>query len=174
MFSNSPYLRPLADIQNPVRTLMYEENIGRWAWACKNELSICSFIGDGVDPGPMRTLRGWHRKAWTYNRAFADAHAETQQIFIPGTEDSFGYANHYRNEFVENLPQYPGDPGLSDNDELNERYRCIIIRDDAWQKDSFPAELLPTDFTWSGGGRPSYENCVESARARTAVGARPK
>lgn len=35
IYSNSPYMRPISRVVNPTRTLMYEENIGRWAWACK-------------------------------------------------------------------------------------------------------------------------------------------
>ena len=99
MGSNSPYMRPTSRVPSPSRTLYFEENIGRWAWAVKNEISPeCDFIGGGLDPGPTKTVRGWHGKDWSYNRAFVDAHAEYQRIIIEGTEDEEGYSNHYRNE----------------------------------------------------------------------------
>ncbi len=159
MFSNSPYLRPTTRVPTPARTLYYEENIGRWAWSCKSELPECDFVGPGVDPGPTKSVRGWHGKDWTFNRSFVDAHAETQRIYEEGTEDSEGYANHYRNEKVGGLPQFPGTNGAS-NEQLNENYRCIIVRGDGWQKDTFPADLLVTGLNFGGGGRPSYEGCV--------------
>jgi len=149
MRTNSPYLRPISRVPTPARTLYYEENIGRWAWSCKNELDECRWIGQGVDPGPTKTIRGWHGKDWTFNRAFVDAHGEFQKIFLEGTQDQDGFANHYRNEIV-----FPDDPTLQDN------YRCIIVRGPGWQKDTLPADLIPTGLNWGGNGRPSYENCV--------------
>jgi len=151
MQSNSPYMRPAGRVPNPARTLAYEENIGRWAWACKRELPECEWIGEGVDPGPTKMLRGWHGKNWSFNRAFIDSHAEHQKIYIEGTEDADGYALHYRSEQV-----YPeGDP-------LQETYRCIIVRGDGWQKDTLPAPPIPTGVWHDGQGRPSYEGCVHS------------
>lgn len=165
LISNSPYLGALSRIVEPTQTLMYEENIGRWAWASRNEIPACqSALGlKGIDPGPTKVIRGWHGKNWTYNRAFADAHAESQAIFVEGTSDNDGYANHYRTEYVENLPQWPVEDIGGDNDFLNEMYKCVIVRGDGWQKDTFPAELIPTGKHWSGGGRPSYEFCVQSS-----------
>ncbi|MHC5112152.1 MAG: type II secretion system protein [Planctomycetota bacterium] len=150
MFTNSPYLRPTTRVPTPSRTLYYEENIGRWAWSCRNEIEDCQWIGAGVDPGPTKSLRGWHARDWTYNRAFVDGHAESQKIYLEGTEDSDGYANHYRNEQVHEDP------------DLQEQHRCIIVRGDGWQKDTLPAALLPTGLIPSGDGRPSYEDCVST------------
>ncbi len=149
MRTNSPYLRPISRVPTPARTLYYEENIGRWAWSCWREQ--CDFL-DGVDPGPTKTLRGWHGKDWRFNRAFVDAHAETQRIFIEGSEDQSGYALHYRNEVI-----YP------DNPDLQDAYRCVIVRGDGWQKDTLPAEDIPTSLIWGGDGRPSYEGCPNEA-----------
>lgn len=151
MLSNSPYLRPLSRVPNPGRTIEYEENIGRWAWACRREIEACSFIGQGVDPGPSGAVRGWHGKDWTYNRVFMDAHAERQTIYIEGTEDAEGFANHYYNELV-----FPDDP------DMQEAYRCIIVRGDGWQKDTLPAPRIPTGVPFSLNGRPSYEDCVQT------------
>ncbi len=149
MRTNSPYLRPVSRIPTPARTIYYEENIGRWAWSCKNEIDVCGWIGDGVDPGPTKTIRGWHGKDWSFNRVFVDAHGAFQKIWIEGTEDKNGYALHYRNEIV-----YPSDPVLQGF------YQCIIVRGPGWQKDTLPAGLIDTDLFWGGGGRPSYEKCV--------------
>jgi prepilin-type N-terminal cleavage/methylation domain-containing protein len=156
MLSNSPYLRPTTRVPTPARTLYFEENIGRWAWSCKNELPECvANIGlVGVDPGPTKALRGWHGRDWTFNRAFVDAHAEQQKILIEGTEDREGYALHYRNEQLESYPKFEEEEGSFDN------YRCIIVRGPGWQKDTMPAGLLATGLVWGGGGRPSYEKCV--------------
>jgi len=161
MRSNSPYLRPITRVPTPARTLYYEENVGRWAWACRRELDECQWIGLGVDLGPSKSLRGWHGKDWTYNRAFVDAHAEYQRIYMEGTEDREGYANHYRNEALPTYPRWP-DCGPSDRgwESDFENYRCIIVRGPGWQKDTLPAELLCTDLYWRHPGRPSYENCV--------------
>ncbi len=149
MGSNSPYMRPISRVPTPARTLYYEENIGRWAWSAKRELDDCLWIeGGGIDPGPTKTIRGWHCKDWEFNRAFVDAHAETQKIFIQGTEDSEGYALHYRNEC-------PTDPAGAARCQ-----RCIRVRGDGWQKDTMPAEFIRTQLRHVLGGRPSYEGCV--------------
>jgi type II secretory pathway pseudopilin PulG len=168
MRSNSPYLRPLTRVPNPARTLNYEENIGRWAWACRRE--YCDFLG-GVDPGSTKAVRGWHGKNWTFNRAFVDAHAESQPVYIDGTEDAEGYANHYRNQ---ELPAYPLWPGCSEgNDREGDFgiYSCIIVRGPGWQKDTLPAELICTGLRYPGGGRPSYENCVSLGKTAHVTGA---
>lgn len=148
MNSNSPYMRPTSRVPTPARTLYYEENIGRWAWSAKRE--TCDFIQPGVDPGPTKVIRGWHGKDWTYNRAFVDGHAETQRVYIEGTEDASGYGLHYRTEIV-----FPNDTIKQ------ESFRCIIVRGDGWQKDTLPSPYIDTQLMWKGaGGRPSYENCV--------------
>lgn len=145
MGSNSPYMRPTSRVPTPARTLYFEENIGRWAWACKNEISPdCDFIGGGVDPGPTKTVTGWHGQDWTFNRAFVDSHAEQQKIIIEGTEDDEGYSNHYRNECDPNSPQ-------------GSCQRCIRVRGDGWQKDTRPAGYVRTLLNAPGSGRPSYE-----------------
>jgi hypothetical protein len=151
MYSDSPYMRPVSRVPTPARTLYFEENIGRWAWACRSELPTCTeTLGlPGVDPGPTKAVRGWHGGDWTFNRAFVDAHAETQKVYIEGSEDEHGYALHYRNELVFR----PADPRQTG-------YECIIVRGDGWQKDTLPADLIDTGLWHNGVGRPSYENCV--------------
>ena len=145
MRSNSPYLRPQARVPTPSRTLLYEENIGRWAWAAREDW--CDFLL-GIDIGPLKTIQGWHGKDWTYNRAFVDSHAEYQKIYIEGTENSEGYAHHYRSEVVFEDP---------DDQVYN---HCIIVRGPGWQKDTLPAATIATGVYYGGEGRPSYDGCV--------------
>ena len=157
MGSNSPYMRPTSRVPSPSRTLYYEENIGRWAWACKKERCSGSGTGGinpgitlpGVDPGPTKTIRGWHGKDWTFNRAFVDSHAEQQKILVEDTKDENGYSLHYRLEVV-----YPEDPPLQ------QASSCVIIRGDGWQKDTLPAEFVKTNLLFGLTGRASYEDCV--------------
>lgn len=166
MRSNSPYMRPISRVPTPARTLYYEENIGRWAWSARKELDECVMVvgGQGVDPGPTKTIRGWHGKDWTFNRAFVDAHAEQQRVYIEGTEDSEGFAEHYTNERLSSYPRWPpchDEPtrGQSSFD----GYRCIIVRGPGWQKDTMPAALICTGLQQTASGRPSYEDCVETS-----------
>lgn len=152
MWSNSPFLRPISRVPVPARTLYYEENIGRWAWGTLREKDECiAVVGNGVDPGTTKVVRGWHGQDWTFNRAFVDGHAETQRILLEGTEDADGYYLHYRTEVV-----------FEDATE-QEIMRCIIVRGTGWSKDTLPAPLIVTGLQWGGGGRPSYEGCVEPA-----------
>ena len=154
MRSNSPYMRPVTRVPSPARTLYYEENIGRWAWSSRRELDDCLWIGQGIDPGPTKAVRGWHGKDWTFNRVFVDAHAEQQKVYNEGSENSEGYATHYRNEQLDSYPDFGTSPGDF------EQYRCIIVRGNGWQKDTMPAPLIDTNLFISGPGRPSYEGCV--------------
>jgi prepilin-type N-terminal cleavage/methylation domain-containing protein len=155
--TNSPYLRPVSRVPSPARTLFYEENIGRWAWAARREICQLAGVSPGVDPGPTKAIPGWHGRDWVFNRSFVDAHAETQKIYLAGTEDQEGYAEHYRNEELSSYPSwFDGEPGSFF------LYQCIIVRGDGWQKDTFPAPVLATGLINPGEGRPSYENCVSA------------
>ena len=163
--SNSPYLRPLTRVPTPSRTLFYEENVGRFAWTSRRErCDLATGVYPGTNPGPTKSLRGWHGRDWTYNRAFVDGHAEYQMVWIAGTEDPEGYAHHYNVEELENYPPYsPSCNGryidLSHEDG-RDVYRCVIIRGPGWQKDTLPAPLIDTDILNPGVGRGSYENCA--------------
>jgi prepilin-type N-terminal cleavage/methylation domain-containing protein len=163
MRSNSPYLRPITRVPTPARTLYYEENVGRWAWAARREVCLIPGI-TGIDPGPTKVVRGWHGKNWTYNRAFVDAHAEQQRIYVEGTEDLHGYAEHYRIEILDSYPRWPGCSHADTRSEIGHdpTTTCIIVRGPGWQKDCLPAELICTGIFYTLSGRPSYENCVET------------
>ena len=152
LYANGPYLRPISRIPTPARTVFYLENMGRWAWAARND--ACDFIR-GVNPGVLKTLPGWHGKDWTFNQAFVDGHAAYQLIDESGTEDPQGYSNHYR---VERMTTYP----LFNGREVSDRfYLCVTIRGQGWQKDTLPAPLIATGLTLeSRAPRGSYEDCV--------------
>ncbi len=155
--TNSPYLRPVTRVPTPARTILYEENIGRWAWAARHDPCMAPGVSPGVDPGPTKAIRGWHGADWTYNRAFTDSHAEYQKIYEEGTENSEGYARHYRNERLDNYP-----PWFNGDETTETTYSCIIVRGPGWQKDTLPAPVLPTNIAVYDGARPSYEDCVDS------------
>jgi prepilin-type N-terminal cleavage/methylation domain-containing protein len=158
MRSNSPYLRPVSRIPTPARTIYYEENIGRWAWSTRREW--CDFLQPGVDPGPTKAVRGWHGRDWSYNRSFVDAHAEYQRVYIEGTEDAEGYAQHYVSEQLSDYPAWPGCCSEQGGSGSYEQFRCIIVRGPGWAKDTLPAPPICTGLSTSGAGRPSYEGCV--------------
>jgi prepilin-type N-terminal cleavage/methylation domain-containing protein len=148
MYSNSPYLRPVTRVPTPARTLYYEENIGRWAWAAKED--PCDFL-PGINVGPLKTIRGWHGQDWYYVRSFVDAHAEYQKIIEEGTENNQGFSEHYRIERLITMPE-----GAS-----WDSFRCIIVRGAGWSKDTLPAPRVITALQQPGGNnRPSYEDCV--------------
>ncbi len=155
--SNGVYLRPLSRVWTPSRTIFYEENIGRWAWATRTEActAIPGLAGGGVDPGPSKNLRGWHGDDWKFNRAFVDGHAE-YQLMIYGNRNAQGYYQHYRPERLSSYPSWI-DGSAGDYD----RYQCIIVRGPGWQKDTMPAPLVDTKVIGGGTGRPSYEDCVD-------------
>ena len=134
----------------PARTLFYEENIGRFAWAAKRTSCEIPEV-KGLDIGPTKTLAGWHGRDWTYNRAFVDGHAESQKIYIEGTKNSEGYALHYKVEVLSHYPPFFPEcdrGGKSDDSsggassDLAPVYHCVIIRGRGWQKDTLPECLF--------------------------------
>ena len=165
--SNSPFLRPISRVPTPARTIYYEENIGRYAWAAKRSPCDLSVVG-GLDAGPTRTIRGWHGRDWTFNRSFVDGHAETQKVWIEGTE---GYAEHYVVEVLSSYPPPPACAGKSRESknrprasvtlaDLSAIYRCVIIRGPGWQKDTLPAPMIETDLWHPGQQRGSFAGCI--------------
>ena len=101
-----------------------------------------------MDPGPTKAVRGWHGRDWTFNRAFVDAHAETQRVIIEGTADEHGYLEHFRHEWTPRAPRLAG------------FYRGI--RGDGWQKDTWPVFGEPLDLPLfeSMDRHPYFEGCV--------------
>ncbi len=157
--SNSPYMRPTSRVPSPSRTLYYEENIGRWAWAARRRDQCSVSTSGGLDPGPTKAIRGWHGKDWTFNRAFVDVHAETQKVYIEGTEDSDGYAAHYRVEHLSAYPVWRPACGGGYSEGEHYTYHCVIIRGPGWQKDTLPAPLVETELL-AHEGVTSYDGCI--------------
>ncbi|MHC5109576.1 MAG: hypothetical protein ACYTHJ_06825, partial [Planctomycetota bacterium] len=151
MGSNSPYLRPISRVPMPARTIFYEENIGRWAWAAANDR--CPSMR-GIDIGAQKVIAGWHGQDWTYTRSFVDGHAASQKILIEGTEYQ-GYSYHYRRERLGSYPDYAGRRGSY------ALYRCITIRGNGWSKDTLPAPPIETGLYHPRGVRASFEDCVD-------------
>lgn len=151
MFSNSPYLRAMDEVLSPSKTLAYQENNGRFAWAAfPNE---CSFI-DGI-PG---TVRGWHGKDWTFNAAFIDGHADAI------------YMERYQPEFLATYPPFPTnqqcpcDPPTCDPEYVEASfgvYQCVIVRGADWKKDTLPRAVGATGLINVGKTLASYEGGIE-------------
>ena len=135
MSSQSPYLHRLRDVPVPSETVLYQENIGRWAWAVR-ENPQCQWLGAGVFP--EGTIRGWHGKNWMFTAAFVDGHADT--LYMNGHESVAAYAD----------------------DNANEQFRCIVVRGPSWRLDTAPLPRAEVPFAHPGGSRASYENCVIS------------
>ncbi|MBI1827623.1 MAG: type II secretion system protein [Planctomycetes bacterium] len=161
MHSNSPYMRPLTRVPTPARTIYYEENIGRWAWAARLDPCELAGVRPGVDPGPTKTIRGWHGKDWNYTRCFVDSHAEYQSVYIQGTQDKDGYAKHYVAEAISSYPMFDADnDGTAEEVGNYDLYHCVIIRGQGWSKDTLPSPPIETPIFNPNTGRPSYEDCV--------------
>ena len=167
--SNSPYLRPVSRIPNPSRTLFFEENIGRFAWAARRTTCPIPEV-NGLETAPTRTLRSWHGKDWTYNRSFVDGHAATQKVYLEGTKDASGYALHYKVEVLSHYPAYSPNCGAGKSlgegfntpqADLAAVYACVIIRGPGWQKDTLPAPLIQTNIFNEGHARGSFGGCIE-------------
>lgn len=166
LHSNSPYMRPTTRVPTPSRTIYYMENIGRWATRARRR-DQCRIGGPGLDPGPTKAIRGWHGKDWTFNYAFVDAHASTQKMWIEGTEDSDGYAQHYRVEKIDDLPGFSincdGKDSISDRDWAGRQdfFHCVIIRGPGWQFDTLPAPTIPTGLQRANSGVNNPDGCFE-------------
>ena len=165
--SNSPFLRPMSRVPTPARTVWFEENIGRFAWAARR--SNCDdILGENIaslDLGPTKSLRGWHGKDWTYSRAFLDSHAEIQKVYIEGTEDQKGYALHYVNEQLEYYPPLywcsnSKGGGGSYRTDLRFAYSCVTVRGPGWQKDTLPAPMIHTGLAYPDNKRGEFCGCI--------------
>lgn len=137
---SSPYLRPLSDVQNPAKTLLYYENNGRYAWSAGPTPPDCDFIGKK----PLGPVRGWHGKYWTFNAVFTDGHVDSI------------YMRAFRSAY---LPYSP-DP-MTSPEEATQQYRCVTIRGDRWQLDTLPSVPVDGGIDSVGLTRPSWEYGIE-------------
>jgi prepilin-type processing-associated H-X9-DG protein len=118
--SNSPYLHALSDIVNPVQTIYYLENCGRYAfWADLPGQPSC---GGSFET----TVNGWHGQPWLFNAAFVDGHVEPIRL------RGFGSPR---------LGHYP--------DGNYNNWHCVIVRGDEWQLDTLPLDPTDTSISCS-------------------------
>lgn len=123
--SNSPFLHRLSDIVNPLQTVYYMENCGRYAW-------LADPVDPGCDVGRPEVVKGWHGQPWLFNAAFVDGHVEPTHM------------RGYRNPHLGHYPEQGGwdDPYFY--------WRCVIIRGDNWQLDTLPLRPVLTSIPCSG------------------------
>ena len=124
--SNSPFARPLSDIVDPAKTILYQENCGLFAYLAYPKGSP----GQECSGAYYETVDGWHGRPWWFNAAFADGHADLIRMK--------GYDNPY-------LGHYPG--GCSSGS-----WMCVTMRGRNWQKDTLPLAPVTTDI-WCGGSK---------------------
>lgn len=141
MYSNSPYLHRMSQMQSPASTIAYQENNGRFGWAAAPEQPECVGVTGGN--GIAGTVMGWHGQRWIFNTVFLDGH--TDAIYMRG----------YSNPHLSSYPGLGGDSGSYDAE------RCIIVRGIDWQKDTLPSDLVNTGLIAPGYGRSSYEGGIQ-------------
>lgn len=73
--------------------------------------------------------KGWHKKPWFFNNAFADGHVE----FL-----------HMRGTFCEDVVGFSGEGCCGKDTGENGRDRRIIIRGPRWQLDCLPSPPVLT------------------------------
>ena len=120
MYSNSPYLRPTTRVPTPARTLYYEENIGRWAWAARRD--VCDFL-NGIDPGPTKTIRWLARRRLDLQPCRSSTPtASTRRSSTAVRRTCWAIYEHYRIEKLSTVSREPGADWT--------QFRCIIVRGD--------------------------------------------
>ncbi len=124
IMSNSPLLRPLADVPNPGRTLLFIENAGRFAYRINYGMDGCSSLTGPLSNDASTGIKGWHGPENTFQVAYVDGHAAA--VYIRGHEQP-----------QPELRSYPfGD---------YETWRCVTIRGPDWQIDTLPAPPVETN-----------------------------
>jgi hypothetical protein len=129
--SVSTFLRPMSRTPNPGNSLLFMENVGRFAYRR-------NFGGDGcglATPSPMSDDAdlvnvGWHGAAWSFRAAFMDGHAG--MIQMEGHDQPQPALGDY--------PLGPYGAVMAYDD-----WRCATIRGDGWQMDAFPAPPIVTE-----------------------------
>jgi prepilin-type N-terminal cleavage/methylation domain-containing protein/prepilin-type processing-associated H-X9-DG protein len=144
MGSNSPYLRQLAKVPNPANTVLYVENVGRYAWqhndpAAKENGGPFEKILPEPEYDEGRGGPQWHGKGWYYNITYADGHCAYVRIksyiaFDPYPTNLGG--------------KCAGDGGYC---------KWILIRGRDWQMDCLPSAPVETRHPCPPEGRPSQD-----------------
>jgi prepilin-type processing-associated H-X9-DG protein len=144
MGSNSPYLRSLSGVPNPANTLLYIENVGRYAWQHRDPAAQ-EFGGPfaGIlptpeypesEPGPQ-----WHGKGWLFNASYAD-----------------GHATYIRMKSYAPVEPYPANM-MGKCAGQGEFCKWIMIRGPQWQIDCLPAPPVETRHPCPAEGRPCQD-----------------
>ncbi len=134
--SQSVYLTPLSRVPSPSLSVAYLETPAKFA----------SFWGDWANSGcewanyssrfknPFNEIPGWHRRAFSFNVAFADGHAATVEM-----------KGCFRPPPNLGLQNYPN--GTCGSDTSNyECNRCITFRGPGWNLDTLPAAAVLTPY----------------------------
>jgi prepilin-type N-terminal cleavage/methylation domain-containing protein len=132
IYSNSPFLRPQSRIGNPSRTIYFEEQVGKYAWAMDPD--PCPTVNNAPE---VSNIPGWHGKDWSFTRAFVDGHAEFQSNLVESPipqQRIQKIKTHYRWERINDFP------GAMTFDYA----KCGMIRGPGWQKDTLPDPRVET------------------------------
>jgi prepilin-type N-terminal cleavage/methylation domain-containing protein len=164
--SNGPFMRPASRIPTPQNTILYMENVGRFAPRLNTGSPCLPELGEGSNCGgecgavcpagantpnwttnipPKPTIKGWHGRPWYFNLAFCDGSAANLKI-----------KGHIRPQ--PHLAQYPYfEPNPVNNPGLYVfamycNWRCVILRgrQGAWAWDCLPAPPIRTKFNKMG------------------------
>jgi type II secretory pathway pseudopilin PulG len=157
--SNGPFMRPASRIPQPALTLLYLENVGRFAPRLNSgqpcypqqlgepaNCDPCGACGSGIETPNwggvgFPTIHGWHGADWTFNVAFCDGSAGSRFIQghtrPPPTLNSYPVFDFLGNGSLVITPIYCN-------------YRCVIIRRPDWNYDTLPAPPVRTKFQKPG------------------------
>ena len=136
MYSNSPYIRPLARVPNPANTILYIENVGRYCWNQDDPYPTEDFSPKPRYPDRLPGPK-WHQNGWYFNAAFCDGHAAYIKV-----------------KSYEPVEKYPTNmTGLC----ANGGCQYIMIRGRGWQWDTLPAAPIESNHPCPEAGRPSQD-----------------
>ncbi len=121
--SNSVFLRPVADVPSPSRTIAYLDNCGKFSYRQDYGIDFCSGSPPALELDPL--VRGWHGSAFTFSTAFADGHVGRR------------YINGHLHPQPD-IGRYPRDSGSDPYDS----WHCVIIRGKDWQIDTLPSDPI--------------------------------
>ncbi len=119
---NSPFARALSRVPNPSKTYLYSESSGMLGWYQNYANDGCGGTDSSINVDSV--IYGWHGTPFVFNLAFADGHV----------------GRAYMNGHTQPQPDIGAYPPCGEGEESDyNRYHCVIIRGDGWQKDVMPA-----------------------------------
>jgi prepilin-type N-terminal cleavage/methylation domain-containing protein/prepilin-type processing-associated H-X9-DG protein len=156
--SNAAFMRPASRIPTPQNTILYIENVGRFAPRLNSaqpcypqqlgepaNCDPCGMCGAGQNTpnwgaAGFPTIKGWHGRAWWFNVGFCDGSA--RNVYMKGhirphpMQSSYPYFDPQGNGLI--VPQ------------VHCNWRCVIIRGRGWQWDCLPSPPVRTKFPAQG------------------------